>query len=122
MSKWGNESFYKGKAWRKVSLAYMTSRNYICERCGKPASICHHRKWLNSVNVNDPYIALNPDNLECLCIDCHNAEHASKHDKPVFNDSGEIVEIKESPETKAFKKDREAINELLRKLKANNAV
>lgn len=68
-------TFYHGKAWRKLSKAFLMSRYYICERCGKPAVIAHHKIHLTAENVTDPNIALNPDNLEALCMDCHNAEH-----------------------------------------------
>lgn len=53
----------------------MLSRNCICERCGAPAAIVHHVRHLNPHNVNDPDVALNPDNLQALCLACHNAEH-----------------------------------------------
>ena len=62
-----NHAFYHSKAWKRVSTAYMTSRSYICERCGNPATICHHKKHLDGKNVNDPKVALNFDNLEALC-------------------------------------------------------
>lgn len=78
-SKYGNSEFYNSQAWRRVSTAYMSSKNYVCERCGKPAVICHHRQWLNDVNVHDPEIALNPDNLEALCAKCHRKEHGGRN-------------------------------------------
>lgn len=56
----------------------MSSKSYICERCGSPAVVCHHRIWLNSENVHDPQVALSFDNLEALCAKCHSKEHAGK--------------------------------------------
>jgi len=117
-SKYGNSGFYSGKAWRRVSAAYMSSKNYVCERCGKPAVICHHKKWLNDTNVNDPKIALSFDNLEALCLECHNAEHGSKHDVAVFNDAGELVTVKESVETKQYQSDREKIDDVVARAKS----
>lgn len=98
-SRYGNKPFYNSKEWRKVSTAYMNSKYYICERCGAPAKICHHRTWLNAENVKDPLIALNPDNLEALCIECHNKEHSGKNQyrrgrnmgDTHFNENGELV-------------------------------
>lgn len=98
-SKYGNSAFYNSKEWRRVSAAYMSSQHYICERCGQPAQICHHRIWLNDVNVHDPTIALNPENLEALCISCHNKLHIGKeyyrrnwHKENVyFDDKGNVV-------------------------------
>ena len=117
-SKYGNSGFYSGRAWRRVSAAYMSSKNYVCERCGKPAVICHHKKWLNDTNVNDPKIALSFDNLEALCLECHNAEHGSKHDVAVFNDAGELVTVKESVETKQYQSDREKIDDVVARAKS----
>lgn len=116
-SKYGNDAFYYGKAWRRVSTAYMSSKSYICERCGAPAVICHHKRWLNDVNVNDPDIALSFDNLEALCQECHNAEHGSQHDVAVFNDAGELVAVKESESTKQYQRDRAAIDDVIERAK-----
>lgn len=116
-SKYGNDAFYYGKAWRRVSTAYMSSKSYICERCGAPAVICHHKKWLNDVNVHDPKVALDFDNLEALCQECHNAEHGSRHDVAVFNDAGDLVEVKESESTKQYQRDRAEIDDVIARAK-----
>ena len=69
------DNFYNSKAWRRLSKAFMLSRYYICERCGRPAEIVHHKQHLNPANIHDPAISLNPANLESLCLQCHNTEH-----------------------------------------------
>lgn len=118
---YNNKAFYNSKAWRTVSAAYMSSKYYICERCGRPATICHHKQWLNGSNVNDPAIALGFDNLEALCMDCHNAEHSLKHSVTLFNDDGTVATVKENQAAKDFNKTRNDIDELLEKLgKLNN--
>lgn len=111
-----NSAFYKSKAWRTVSAAYLSSKAYICERCGKPASICHHRTWLNDSNVSDPAIALSFDNLEALCIDCHNAEHGLQHSIALFDSDGSIAAVKESQAAKDFRRESAKIDELLERL------
>ena len=116
-SKYGNTAFYNSKEWRRVSAAYMSSKLYICERCGKPAVICHHKKWLNAQNVNDPTVALNPENLEALCIECHNAEHGLRHDITVFDDAGNVVEVKESVDTKSYQTQRDQIDDVVARAK-----
>ena len=68
-------TFYQSTAWRKLSKAFMVSKNYICERCGNPAEIAHHKTHLAAANIMDPDISLNPDLLEALCKNCHNTEH-----------------------------------------------
>ena len=90
------KQFYHSTAWRRLSRAYMLSQHYICERCGKPAEICHHRQHLNAGNVDDAGVALNPDNLEALCLACHNAEHFGSGraiaDGLAFDGSGNVVQ------------------------------
>ncbi|PTK29184.1 HNH endonuclease, partial [Staphylococcus hominis] len=49
-----SRSFYRSNRWKKCRNAYMQSQNYICERCGNLADICHHKIWLNESNVDDP--------------------------------------------------------------------
>ncbi len=51
------------------------SKYYICERCGQPAEIAHHKIYLSPGNIANLDIALNPANLEALCRNCHNTEH-----------------------------------------------
>ena len=70
-------AFYHSPQWRKLSRAFLLSRNYICQRCGAPAEIAHRKQHLTAANVSNPEIGLNPDNLEALCLACHNAEHFS---------------------------------------------
>ena len=117
-SKYGNTAFYNSKEWRRVSAAYMSSKLYICERCGKPAQICHHKKWLNENNVHDPETALSFDNLEALCIECHNAEHGLRHDITVFDSDGNVAEVKESAATKKYQSHRSQIDDVVRKAKS----
>ena len=72
------KSFYKSKAWQQTQAAYMASKNYICERCGNPARIVHHRKYITPSNIHDQSITLDWGHLEALCQDCHNKEHSCK--------------------------------------------
>lgn len=71
------KGFYNSKAWRDTQAAYMASKHYICERCGKPARIVHHKTYITPQNIHDVNITLNWSNLEALCQDCHNKEHSS---------------------------------------------
>ena len=92
MKKWA-EAFYLGKAWEPCRDAYLKSQNNICERCGEPAKICHHKTWLTRDNINNPYITLCWDNLEALCQDCHNKEHHKSKPKLrySFDADGNII-------------------------------
>ena len=48
------------------------------------------------MNINDPYITLNHDNLEYLCDYCHKKEHGQAFDTVQeglrFNSKGELEE------------------------------
>ena len=74
----------------------MESKHYVCERCGKPAYIVHHKTYITPANINDPNITLNWQNLEALCQACHQREHM---EKPVteagliFDDKGNLVKL-----------------------------
>lgn len=96
----------------------MSSKLYTCERCGRPAQICHHKKHLDDVNVHDPTVALSFDNLEALCIDCHNTEHGSPRDLPLFSPAGEIVGVREGSETQQYQRDREQIDDVVARARA----
>ena len=93
-------AFYHSRQWQQLSKVFLMSKNYICERCGGPASIAHHKKHLNAANFKNPEIALNPENLEALCIDCHNREHFSSGGAIArgfaFDENGDLVERTES--------------------------
>lgn len=68
-------NFYNSRAWRETQAAFMNSKNYICERCGDPARIVHHKTYITPDNINNPAITLSWDNLEALCQTCHTREH-----------------------------------------------
>lgn len=74
MKEWA-ESFYKSQRWKKVRHAYLSSQNYICERCGRLAEMVHHKVYLTEDNINNIDFTCNWDNLEALCNTCHQAEH-----------------------------------------------
>lgn len=109
-----SQRFYKSKAWYQCRGSYIKKVDYICERCGRVCytkgdnrykeakrkgqdvvfGIVHHKVYIDAFNINDPYITLSHDNLEYLCINCHNKEHMSKdkiRDGVMFNEDGSVV-------------------------------
>ncbi|NMK38210.1 HNH endonuclease [Megasphaera elsdenii] len=69
-------NFYCSAKWTKLADLYRKSHFYICEKCGAPNSFeVHHVKELDTINVDDPTVSLNTDNLILLCHDCHNRIH-----------------------------------------------
>lgn len=72
--------FYCSKAWRELAFALKVAADGRCARCGEIVIdfaylIGHHKEELTEENVRDPAVALNPDNVEVICLDCHNKEH-----------------------------------------------
>ena len=90
-------SFYGSKAWRKLSKAFLLSKNYICERCGNPADLAHHKVYLTPGNVWDSAVSMNVDLLESLCQNCHNTEHfgvgGAILNGLAFDEKGELYEL-----------------------------
>ena len=75
MAKEFAREFYDSKAWRSTRKAYARSVHGICERCGGPGFMVHHRTELTPENINDDRITFGFDNLELLCQVCHNQQH-----------------------------------------------
>ena len=94
------QRFYKSKAWQRCRESVMARHNWICQLCGRPASICHHIEEVTAANVFDPRVTLNPDNLMCLCYQCHNQIHSDDQhvrktcrDGLAFDSDGNLVEV-----------------------------
>lgn len=72
--------FYCSRPWRDLSYSLKIKANGKCNRCNQTLLdfsklIGHHKIELTEYNVTDVHIALNPDNIEVVCHQCHNAEH-----------------------------------------------
>ena len=93
-------AFYHTAAWLKCRDAYASSVGNLCERCAakgiiRTGDIVHHKVHINAGNINDPSVLLSFDNLELLCLDCHNQEHyKEKINKRYFVDSDGKIQIK----------------------------
>lgn len=95
-----NKKFYNSIAWRKCRDAYSQSVNGLCEICLSKGKLTvgqevHHKIPLTLDNVNDPNIALNWDNLQLLCFECH--QGITHNRQPIlreglaFDDKGNII-------------------------------
>lgn len=65
--------FYASKDWKLLSAGYMREKGWRCERCGGIATEVHHIVPIQSVEGWNR--RLDYDNLEALCIKCHNDRH-----------------------------------------------
>lgn len=87
------KAFYHSREWLETRAAYIVSVHGLCERCKRPGYIVHHKIELTLDNINDPSITLNWDNLEYLCLDCHNRVNAQSvtRDDVMFDECGQLV-------------------------------
>lgn len=101
MAKEFSRAFYDSPAWRKCRKSYISKRQSIdggmCEHCKQEIGyIVDHIEELTPDNINDPYITLNHENLQFLCLPCHNTKHFGKdteviRDELMFDKDGNIV-------------------------------
>ena len=87
---------YNSIAWKKTRAAYAKSKQNLCEICLskgiiKPGVIVHHKIHLDPQNVNDPNIALNWENLQLVCRDCHAYIHDRSQRRYKFDDYGRAI-------------------------------
>lgn len=97
-------AFYKSKAWQQCRAAYISKVGGLCERClahgiVRPGYIVHHKKYITPETITNPEVLLNHDNLEYLCMDCHNNEHFANQKRYIVRENGEIVAVDIPPVT-----------------------
>lgn len=79
------KKFYNSRQWQRARLLKIQTAYGICERCGKAGWEVHHIEPLTLINMHDPNISINQDNLELLCTSCHSAINEWGH-KPTRKD------------------------------------
>ena len=106
-----SREIYQSKYWKQIRLSYALSKHCICERCGRPVYVdgitdylpkdrrlryvVHHKTYISDDNITDDDIVYNTDNLELLCIDCHNTEHKAEGSTKkglMFDTMGNLVQ------------------------------
>ena len=78
MAKEWARAFYDSSVWRHQREMYRRHVRGICELCGEPGEIVHHRRELTPQTINDPKETLAFENLQLLCRDCHAMVHGKK--------------------------------------------
>lgn len=72
-------AFYCRKDYLDLAQACKIKSGGVCAKCGGVFNISelrpHHKVELTLDNIDDVNVTLNPDNIEVLCHDCHNAVH-----------------------------------------------
>lgn len=79
------QKIYCTKQWKKLSKAYLMLHP-LCEEClkaGKVTPAVHVHHIVSFMTASDDLkrleLALDADNLEALCVECHNAKHNPKN-------------------------------------------
>lgn len=71
--------FYSSSEWSKLAARAREMQHNECQRCKakgyyRACEIVHHKLYVKL----RPDLALDLDNLECLCRECHEEEHAER--------------------------------------------
>ena len=79
MSKGKQNDFYKSAEWKACRESYAKKACYLCERCGEPGEIVHHKTRVKPETIDDPRVLYDFNNLEMLCRQCHGKEHGDEY-------------------------------------------
>lgn len=100
------KSFYNSAKWRKLRETILNRDLRICQKCKlAPAEHVHHITPITPLNIDNPEVTLNPNNLISLCKNCHDFVHQvfakkSAEEESIFDEEGNFVGHKETEETK----------------------
>lgn len=79
MAKEYAKRFYKSTVWKKCRKSFIGSRisvdGGLCQHCRlKAGYIVDHVIEITPANIKDTNTTLNHNNLQYLCLDCHNTK------------------------------------------------
>ena len=69
--------FYNSKPWITLRNRIRSTKRMRCVMCGRlihSKSIVDHIIEIDETNYQDESITLNEDNLQLLCLECHNTK------------------------------------------------
>lgn len=69
--------FYNSKPWITLRNRIRSAKRMRCDMCGRlihSKSIVDHIIEIDETNYQDESITLNEDNLQLLCLECHNTK------------------------------------------------
>jgi len=73
----------------------MASAGYLCEVCGGVGEIVHHKVPLTEVNMHNPKISIDNENLQLVCRSCHKRIHDEldgKKRRIRFDEKGDLIQ------------------------------
>lgn len=94
MAKWFAKQFYHSKRWLSCRASFIAQRRGIdggmCQHCrARLGYIVDHIVELTAENITDAEVALNHENLQYLCVECHNRKTFSKETYCTFDENGQ---------------------------------
>jgi len=90
--KW-QQKFYNSKRWKELRNEVRAEKKMRCDKCTKlirGKSIVDHIKEIDEQNKEDESITLSKDNLQLLCLSCHNTKTHYKSIEFTPNDSRQV--------------------------------
>lgn len=75
------KKFYRSKEWQGIRRAVLMRDNYLCLRCGEPATEVHHIEFVTADNVGNKATHIE-SNLQSLCRNCHCRIHDRQRTAP----------------------------------------
>ena len=114
MAKNFSKKLYSSKEWKNIRQIVLNRDFYMCQVCGKPNSkTVHHIIELTPVNINNPTVTINADNLITLCEECHRCVHGdytySKEEvRYVFDADGNLIEATQAEQPKQYTDEQQA--------------
>lgn len=96
MAKIWAKQFYNSKAWLSCRGSFISKRIAIdggmCEHCRERAGyIVDHIEELTPENINDPNVALDHNNFQYLCLECHNRKTFNVESAGLFDEAGQPI-------------------------------
>lgn len=71
--------FYHSRAWQRARQMALTRDHYLCQVCYRQGRVTPARTVHHIVHIKDNWDKrLDLDNLETICLECHNQEHPEK--------------------------------------------
>ena len=97
MAKEWAKQFYNSGEWKVARGIALRRDHFTCQYCEGRAEEIHHIIELTPENINDPNIALNPDNLMSLCHNCHTkitqGSAGDIQEGYIFDEDGMVIRI-----------------------------
>jgi 5-methylcytosine-specific restriction endonuclease McrA len=114
MAKKFSKKLYNSVKWRDIRKYVLNRDFYMCQVCNEPnCNTVHHITELTPININDPNITLNADNLITLCEECHRCVHGDyTHSKEEarysFDVDGNIIPATEAQQPKQYTDEQQS--------------